>query len=97
MLLNNIEMDLKIKMLEKETTQASIAKHIGVSDAYVNRIVRKREQILNRTFLHMLEDMGYDVRLYNCPGWCGNISFVCGYFGKTATSRADRTVADGAC
>ena len=63
MLLNNIEMDLKVKMIEEDATQIKIAEHIGVSDAYVNRIVRKREQIVNKTFLKILEDLGYDVRL----------------------------------
>ena len=63
MLLNNIEMDLKVKMIEEDTTQIKIAEHIGVSEAYVKRIVRKREQIVNKTFLKILEDLGYDVRL----------------------------------
>lgn len=63
MILNNVEMDLKVKMIEEETSQIKIAEHIGVSDAYVNRIVRKREQIINKTFVKMLEDLGYDIRL----------------------------------
>ena len=57
MLLNNVEMDLKVKMIEEETSQIKIAEHIGVSDAYVNRIVRKREQIINKTFVKILEDL----------------------------------------
>ena len=63
MLLNSVEMDLKVKMIEEETSQIKIAEHIGVSDAYVNRIVRKREQIINKTFVKILEDLGYDIRL----------------------------------
>ena len=63
MLLNNVEMDLKVKMIEEETSQIKIAEHIGVSDAYVNRIVRKREQIINKTFVKILEDLGYDILL----------------------------------
>lgn len=63
MLLNNVEMDLKVKMIEEETLQIKIAEHIGVSDAYVNRIVRKREQIINKTFVKILEDLVYDIRL----------------------------------
>ena len=63
MLLNNVEMDLKVKMIEEETSQIKIAEHIGVADAYVNRIVRKREQIINKTFVKILEDLGYDIRL----------------------------------
>lgn len=63
MILNNVEMDLKVKMIEEETSQIKIAEHIGVSDAYVNRIVRKREQIINKTFVKILEDLGYDIRL----------------------------------
>jgi plasmid maintenance system antidote protein VapI len=36
---------------------------IGVSLPYVNRIIRGREQIVNKTFVKMLDELGYDVEL----------------------------------
>lgn len=64
MLKNNIEMDIKMRCIEKSTTQAQIAENIGTSPSNVNKIVRSKEQIMNKTFLAMMEDLGYDVELY---------------------------------
>ena len=64
MLKNNIEMDVKMRCIEKATTQAKIAENIGTSPSYVNKIVRSKEQIINKTFLAMMEDLGFDVELH---------------------------------
>ena len=64
MLKNNIELDIKTKCIEKSTTQAKIAENIGTSPSYVNKIVRSKEQIMNKTFLAMMEDLGFDVELH---------------------------------
>lgn len=50
MLRNNIELDIKTKCIEQSTTQAKIAENIGTSPSYVNKIVRSKEQIMNKTF-----------------------------------------------
>ena len=63
MLQNNIELDLKTKLIEAGLTQKEIAEQIGVSLAYVNRITKGREQIVNETFVKMMDELGYDVRL----------------------------------
>ena len=63
MLHNNIELDLKTKLIESGTTQTEIAEKVGVSLAYVNRITRGREQIVNKTFMKMMDELGYDVEL----------------------------------
>ena len=63
MLKNNIEMDIKMRCIEKSTTQAKIAENIGASPSYVNKIIRSKEQIMNKTFLAMMEDLGFDVEL----------------------------------
>jgi len=34
-----------------------------VSLPYVNRITRGREQLVNKTFLKMMDELGYDVEL----------------------------------
>ena len=64
MLKNNIELDIKTKCIEQSTTQAKIAENIGTSPSYVNKIVRSKEQIMNKTFLAMMEDLGFDVELH---------------------------------
>lgn len=64
MLKNNIELDIKTKYIEQPTTQAQIAEHIGMSPSYVNKIIRSKEQIMNKTFLAMMEDLGFDVELH---------------------------------
>ena len=64
MLKNNIEMDVKMRCIEKSTTRAKIAENIGTSPSYVNKIVRSKEQIMNKTFLAMMEDLGFDVELH---------------------------------
>ena len=63
MLHNNIELDLKTKLIESGQTQTEIADKLGVSLSYVNRITKGREQIVNKTFVKMMEELGYDVEL----------------------------------
>jgi plasmid maintenance system antidote protein VapI len=61
MLLNNIEVDVKIKCIEKDTTQTMLADGVGTSPSYVSRIVKSKEHIVNKTFIAMMEQLGYDV------------------------------------
>ena len=63
MLYNNIEMDMKVRMIEDSTTQTKLAEIVGVSVAYVNRIVKGREQIVNKTFVKIMDELGYDIEL----------------------------------
>ena len=63
MLRNNIELDLKTRFIEEGITQTEIAEKIDVSLPYVNRIIRGREQIVNKTFIKILDELGYDVEL----------------------------------
>lgn len=63
MLKNNIEMDVKMRCIEAARTQTQIAENIGTSPSYVNKIIRSKEQIVNKTFLAMMEDLGFDVEL----------------------------------
>ena len=64
MLKNNIEMDVKMRCIEKSTTQSKIAENIGTSPSYVNKIVRSKEQIVNKSLLARMEDLGVDVELH---------------------------------
>lgn len=63
MLKNNIEIDVKVKCIETETTQAKLAEDVGTTPAYVNRLIKKNENIVNKTFIQMLESLGYDIEL----------------------------------
>lgn len=63
MLRNNIELDVIVKCIEGKTTQAEIAKEINITPSYVNRLIRKNENVVNKTFLAMMEALGYDVEL----------------------------------
>ncbi len=63
MLKNNIEVDVKVKCIENEKTQAELAKEISITPSYVNRLIRKNENVVNKTFLAMMEALGYDVTL----------------------------------
>ena len=63
MLKNNIELDVKTKYIEESKTQAWVAEEVGMPLAYVSRIVNGKENIVNKTFLSMMEALGYDVRL----------------------------------
>jgi transcriptional regulator with XRE-family HTH domain len=63
MLENNIELDLKTRLIESGRTQTEIAEKVGVSLSYVNRITKGREQIANKTFVRIMDELGYDVEL----------------------------------
>lgn len=63
MLKNNIEVDVKVKCIEAEFTQAQLADVIGTTGQYVNRIIKKQDGVVNKTFVQMLEALGYDIEL----------------------------------
>jgi transcriptional regulator with XRE-family HTH domain len=63
MLLNNIELDVKIRCIEESKTQAKIAEELGTTPGYISRIVNSKEHIVNKTFLGMMESLGYHGRL----------------------------------
>ena len=63
MLRNNIELDVKVKCIEENTTQAKIAETIGTTAPYVSRIVNGGDKVVNKTFVSMMEALGYDVEL----------------------------------
>lgn len=63
MLKNNVEVDVKVKCIEGDVTQAKLAEEIGTSAPYVSRLIRNSEKIVNKTFLQLMEKLGYDVEL----------------------------------
>lgn len=63
MIRNNIEVDVKVKCIENETTQAQLAEAIGTTGQYVNRIIKKKDGVINNTVVMLMESLGYDVEI----------------------------------
>lgn len=63
MVRNNIELDVKVKCVEQGVTQQAIAEKIETTGQYVNRIVKKKDGIMNKTFVEIMEALGYDIEL----------------------------------
>lgn len=63
MIKNNMELDVKVKCIENGTTQAKIAEDINTTKSYVNRIIKKQDGVVNKTFVQMMEALGYDIVL----------------------------------
>ena len=63
MIKNNIQLDVKVKCIEHNTTQTQIAEDVGTTKSYVNRIIKKPDCIVNKTFVQIMESLGYDIEL----------------------------------
>ena len=61
--LNNFELDVKMKCLEEDMTQQQLGEAIGSTGQYVNRAMKKKEGIVNKTFVEMMDALGYDITL----------------------------------
>jgi plasmid maintenance system antidote protein VapI len=67
MVKNNIEVDVKVKFLEAGTTQEKLGETIGTTGQYVNRILKKNNEVVNKTFIKMMEALGYDIQITYVP------------------------------
>lgn len=63
MLKNNVEVDVKVKCIEESVTQFQPAEAIGTSAPYVSRLIKNNDKNVNKTFLQLMEKLGYDVEL----------------------------------
>ena len=63
MIKNHIEVDVKVTCIENGLTQAQLAEEIGTTGQYVNRIIKKQDGVVNKTFVQMMEALGYDIEL----------------------------------
>lgn len=63
MLKNNIEIDVKVKCMENGITQAQLAEKVGTSAPYLNRVIKKPDGVVNKTFVSILEQLGYDIEI----------------------------------
>lgn len=64
---NNIELDVKVKCLEKSMTQQQVGEIVGTTGQYVNRIVKKKDGVINKTFVQMMEALGFDIEMTYIP------------------------------
>lgn len=63
MILNNIEVDVKVKCLEAGMTQMQLGEAVGSTGQYVNRVMKNKDGVMNKTYVKMLEALGYDIEL----------------------------------
>lgn len=63
MVKNNIEVDVKVKLLEAEKTQQQLGEEIGTTGQYINRVLKKSGGIVNDTFVKMMDALGYNIVL----------------------------------
>lgn len=63
MIKNNIEIDVKVKCMEEGITQAQLAEKVGTSAPYLNRVIKNTNGVVNKTFVSMMEQLGYDIEI----------------------------------
>ena len=45
-----VKLDVKTKCIEQDKTQVQIAEEIETTKVYINRIIKRREGVVNKTF-----------------------------------------------
>ena len=63
MLRNNIEIDVRTKCIEEGITQETLANRVDTSAQYVSKVMKKSDGVVNKTFVTMMEKLGYDIQL----------------------------------
>lgn len=63
MIKNNIEIDVKVKCMEEGVTQAQLAEKVGTSAPYLNRVIKNMDGVVNKTFVSMMDQLGYDIEI----------------------------------
>ena len=63
-----------MKCIEGNTTQAKVAEEVGTSASYVRRVINDGDKVMNKTFVSIMEALGYDVELHYVNREVANIS-----------------------
>lgn len=58
MVKNNTELDIKVKCVEEHMIQADIAKTVETLASYVNKLIRRDDGAVNKTYVKMIEALG---------------------------------------
>lgn len=67
MIRNNLEVDIKVKCVEAGMVQRTLAEKVGITPQYANHIIKKKDGLVNKTFVSMVEGLGYDLLLCYVP------------------------------
>ncbi|WP_323089436.1 helix-turn-helix transcriptional regulator [Allobaculum sp. JKK-2023] len=67
MVRNNFEIDIKVKCVQAGMVQRTLAQKLGLTSQYINHIIKKKDGLVNKTFVSMMEGLGYDVELRYVP------------------------------
>lgn len=63
MVKNDIQYDVRRKLLEAGKTQKEIAEEIGTTQTYVSAFGKKVDGAVNRTLVKIMDALGYDIVL----------------------------------
>ena len=63
MLWNNVKADIKVSYIDGDFSQEKLVEEIVCSILYIIRFIRDSEKIVNKTFIQLMEKLGYDVEL----------------------------------
>ena len=63
MVKNDFDIDVKVKCLEERVIQAQLAEMVGTSASHISRLINKKDGIVNKVFVEMLEKLGYDIQI----------------------------------
>lgn len=58
-----VEVLIKVKCLEEDVTQTQLAQMVGPSAPHISGPINKKESIINKVFVDMLDKLGYDIQL----------------------------------
>ena len=54
---------ISVRCLDERVTQAQLAEMVGTSAPYISRLINKKDGIVNKVFVEMLEKLGYDIQI----------------------------------
>ncbi len=63
MLKGNPRLEARMKCLQEGVSQVELARRMGSTAPYVNRLLNQSTRLVNPTFIRLMEELGYDVRL----------------------------------
>lgn len=49
--------------MEEGLTQAQLAEKVGTSAPYLNRVIKNTDGVVNKTFVNMMDQLGYDIEI----------------------------------
>ena len=58
-----VEVLIKVNSLEEGVTQAQLAQMVDTSAPHISGPINKKESIINKVFVDMLDKLGYDIQL----------------------------------